>query len=60
MASRSAAWVRGPARLISSARTIWAKSGPRPVLEIGRPLVEEADPGDVAGQQVGRELDALE
>ena len=34
--------------------------GPRPVLEAAGLLVEDVDPGHVAGQEIGGELDALE
>ena len=59
IASSSADWVLGEARLISSASTMLAKIGPGPELERARvSLVEDAHAGHVAGQQVGRELDA--
>ena len=58
MHSSSADWVRGVARLISSASTTCEKIGPGAELELLRALVEERDAGDVARQQVGRELDA--
>ena len=60
MASNRAACVRGVARLISSASTIWAKTGPGTEIELGRLLVEDRGAGDVGGQQVGRALHALE
>ena len=60
IASSSADCVLGEARLISSPRTMLAKIGAGPELELaGRP-VEDGDAGDVGGQQVGGELDAAE
>ena len=53
-------WVLGEARLISSARTTLAKMGPGPELELPALLVEDGHAGDVAGEQVGGELDARE
>jgi hypothetical protein len=58
IASSSAACVFGGVRLISSASSRPAKRGPE--LEVAGPLVVDERPGDVAGQQVGRELGALE
>jgi hypothetical protein len=52
MASRRALWVLGLARLISSARTRLAKMGP------GWGFAEDWVAGDVAGEEVGGELDA--
>ncbi len=60
MHSRRLDWVLGEARLISSARTMLAKMGPGRNSNSPALLVEDGDPGDVAGQQVGRELDAGE
>ena len=48
------------ARLISSARTTLAKTGPGPEDELAPLLVVDGDPADVGGQQVGGELDAGE
>ena len=60
MASSSADWVFGVARLISSVRTTCAMTGPgRNSNSLGR-LVEDGDASHVGGQQVRRELDALE
>ena len=50
-------WVLGEARLISSASTMLAKMGPGRNSNSPRLLVEDAHAGDVAGKQVGRELD---
>ena len=58
MTSRSADWVFGLARLISSASTMFAKIGPGVELERPLLLVVHADAGDVAREQVGGELDA--
>ena len=60
IASSSADCVLGVARLISSASTTWATIGPGAELELAGALVVDRDAGDVARQQVGRELDALE
>ncbi len=64
MACNSAAWVLGGVRLISSARTMLAKIGPLHEPEdplAGRGvLLDDLGAGDVAGHQVGRELDAAE
>ena len=60
MASSSAACVLGVARLISSASSRLVKTGPAPELEAALALVVEEAAGDVARQQVGRELDAPE
>jgi hypothetical protein len=49
---------RREARLISSVRTMLANTGPGAELEARALLVEDAHAGDVAEQQVGRELDA--
>ncbi len=62
MASSSADWVLGVARLISSARRIWLKTGPcwkrnsLPLLGVD----DDGGAGDVGGHEVGRELDAPE
>ena len=64
MACRSAACVFGGVRLISSASTMLAKIGPwheaeRPLA--GRVvLLDDLGAGDVAGHEVGSELDAAE
>ena len=50
-------WVLGEARLISSAEHDVGEDGPGPELELPALLVEDADAGDVAGKQVGGELD---
>ena len=56
MHSSSADWVLGEARLISSAITTLANTGPGTELELlGLPVVDR-HPGDVAGQQVRGEL----
>ena len=60
MASRSAAWVLGGARLISSPSSRLVNTGPGPELEARGALVEDRRAGDVGGQQVGRELHAAE
>ncbi len=60
MLSSRLAWVFGEERLISSARTMLAKTGPGRKTKDAGLLVEHAHPGHVAGQQVGRELDARE
>ena len=63
MASSMDACVLGGVRLISSARTMLENTG-REELELllarGRVGVDDLRAGDVAGHQVGRELDALE
>jgi hypothetical protein len=46
--------------LISSASSICVNTGPGWKAEVARGLVEDRDAEDVAGQQVGRELHALE
>ena len=60
MASSSALWVLGVARLISSARTRWAKIGPGWKRRALAPLlgIDDHAADDVGGHQVGRELDA--
>ena len=59
IASSSADWVFGEARLISSASTMLAKSGPGFEAErLGGALVD-ADADEVGRQQIGRELDPL-
>ena len=64
MACSRAAWVLGGVRLISSARITLAKMGPwmkRNCAVAGAVvLFEDLGAGDVAGHQVGRELDAVE
>ena len=60
MHSRRLAWVFGEDRLISSARTTLAKIGPGRNSKPGGLLVEDADARHVAGEEVGRELDAGE
>ena len=62
MASSSAACVLGGVRLISSARIMFAKTGPCTKI-IFRPslgVLKNFRAGDVRGHEVGRELDALE
>ena len=54
--SSNADWVFGEARLISSPTTMLAKMPPGLELEVAGLLVEDRDPGDVGGQQVGGEL----
>ena len=61
MAWSRADWVRGLARLISSAMRSWAKTGPFTKRKERRPvgaLVEDFGAQDVGGHQVRRELDA--
>jgi hypothetical protein len=58
MTSRSADWVFGEARLISSARTIVAKIGPGWNSNSRCVLVVDRHAGDVAREEVGGELDA--
>ena len=60
IASSSAACTLAGARLISSARMMWAKSGPFLTWKSWRLLVEDHGADHVGGQQVGRELDAGE
>ena len=60
IASSSAACVRGVVRLISSASTIWAKTGPGRNSNSRRLLIEDRSAGDVGRQQVGRALNPLE
>ena len=60
IASSSADCVRGVVRLISSARTMFAKTGPGLNSNCLGLRVEDRDAQHVAGQQVGRELDAAE
>jgi hypothetical protein len=61
IACRSADWVRGEARLISSAISSWVKIGPltnrKERLPLSR-LFEHLRAENVGGHQVGRELDA--
>src|SRR5881397_2730665 len=59
IASRSADWVRGEARLISSASKTFVKIAPLE-MEGVIALVEDRHAQDVRRQEVGRELDALE
>ena len=56
IASSSATWVFGEARLISSTRRTFAKTGPG-LNSNSFALVEDVDAGDVGREQVGRELD---
>ena len=58
MASSKALCVRGVARLISSASTILAKIGPALKANCRVSALIDAAAGNVARQQVGRELDA--
>ena len=58
IASSSADCVRGIARLISSTRRMFAKTGPGAELELPLLLVVDREPRDVGGLQVGRALDA--
>ena len=58
IASSRADWVRGVARLISSATTTLAKIGPGRKSKLGGLLVEIGNTGDIAWQQIGRELNA--
>ena len=60
IASSSADWVFGVARLISSASTNWPMIGPGRNSNSPVRWLIHRDAGDVARQQVGRELDALE
>ena len=60
IASSSADWVRGLARLISSARSMFAKIGPWRRTNSPVPLVVDAHAEDVARQEVARELDAAQ
>ena len=64
IASSMAAWVLGGVRLISSARIMLANSGPGQKLVFAgaglQIFLNHFRAGDVAGHQVGRELDALE
>ena len=59
IASSSADWVFGDARLISSASTTLAKIATGPELELVGGAVPHRHAGDVGGQQVGGELDAV-
>ena len=61
IACSSADWVRGLARLISSAISNWVKTGPLDEAEgarARRAFLHHFRAGDVGGHQVGRELDA--
>jgi hypothetical protein len=60
MASSSADWVLGEARLISSAEDDVGEDRPGPELELARVAVPHGDADHVGGQQVGGELDATE
>ena len=60
IASSRADCVRGVVRLISSASTMLAKIGPGLKSNSRCLLVVDGHAQDVAGQQVGRELDAAE
>ncbi len=62
IASSSADWVLGVARLISSASTRLAKTGPgwNWNCALAALLDEDVGADDVGGHQVGRELDAAE
>ena len=60
MASSSADCTLAGARLISSASTRFAKIGPLLGDELAARLVVDDGADDVGGQQVGRELNALE
>ena len=60
IASSSALCVRGGARLISSASSTWANTGPGWNSELSRLRVEHRHADDVGRQQVGGELHALE
>ena len=60
IASSSADCTLAGARLISSARTRLAKIGPVADGELAGLLVVDHGADEVGGQQVGRELDALE
>ncbi len=59
MTSSSADWVFGGVRLISSASSRLVKTGPCAERERGGARVEDQRAGDVAGHQVGGELQAL-
>ena len=62
IACKSAAWVLGGVRLISSASRKLVKIGPGRNSSLRRPvagvLLDDVHAGDVRGHQVGRELDA--
>ncbi len=64
MASSRALCVLGGVRLISSASRMLPKIGPGTKVQVRRPLAgilfDDVGPGDVAGHQVRRELDAFE
>ncbi len=60
MASRSADCTFAGARLISSARTKFAKTGPSRTLHVAGLRAEDLRADEVGRQQVGRELDAVE
>jgi hypothetical protein len=59
MTSSSALWTLAGARLISSASSRFAKTGPASC-EVTGLLVVDARPDEVRRHEVGRELDALE
>ena len=54
IASSRQDWVRGVARLMSSARMMLPNNGPGRNLNSPRLLIEDVEPVDVGGQQVGR------
>ena len=58
--SSSALWTLAGARLISSARSRFVKTGPERGVELAGLLVVDPGPDEVGGHQVGRELDPLE
>src|ERR1700684_3682838 len=60
IASRSADWALGEARFSSSARRTLVKMGAGRKGEDTGVAVEDDRPGDVGGEEVGRELDAPE
>ncbi len=60
IASSSADWVFGIARLISSTSRTFANTGTGPELEVAVSLVEDGEAGDVGRLEVGRALDACE
>ena len=57
MASSRALWVRGRGAVDLVGQEHVGEDGPRQELELAGVLVEDAEPGDVAGQQVGGALD---
>jgi hypothetical protein len=60
MASSRALWVLGEDRLISSAKMMWWKIGAGFELKGVVAAVVDGHPQDVRGQEIRRELDALE